>query len=61
MPLQLGIDPETKADVVLPEEASEPELVLLPIWRFDVVSKADGQTRSLWIEGAFGSAFREAP
>ncbi len=41
--------------------ASEPELVLLPIWRFDVVSKADGQSRSLWIEGAFGSAFREAP
>lgn len=41
--------------------ASEPELVLLPVWRFAVVSKADGQRRSLWIEGAFGSVFGEAP
>jgi len=41
--------------------ASEPEVVLLPIWRFDLASKADGHVRSLWIEGAFGSVFREAP
>ena len=41
--------------------ALEPELVLLPVWRFDVASKADGERRSLWIEGAFGSVFREAP
>ena len=40
---------------------AEPELVLLPVWRFDVFSKVDGQTRSLWIDGAFGSVFREAP
>ncbi|MCI4371415.1 MAG: hypothetical protein L3J78_02080 [Thermoplasmata archaeon] len=42
-------------------DASDPEPVLLPIWRFEVASKADGEVRSLWIEGAFGSVFREAP
>ena len=41
--------------------ASDPELALLPVWRFDLGSKSDGQARSLWIEGAFGSVFREAP
>ncbi|MGI0148052.1 MAG: hypothetical protein ACREDF_00780 [Thermoplasmata archaeon] len=40
---------------------AEPEVVLLPIWRFDLASKADGHVRSLWIDGAFGSVFREAP
>jgi hypothetical protein len=34
---------------------------LLPAWRFDAVSKEDGQVRSLWFEAAFGSVFREAP
>lgn len=42
-------------------DATEPEFVLLPVWRFEVVSKADGQGRSLWVDGAFGSVFREAP
>lgn len=41
--------------------SADPEAVLLPIWRFDLASKADGHVRSLWIEGAFGSVFREAP
>ncbi|HKW43253.1 MAG TPA: hypothetical protein VJP06_03610, partial [Thermoplasmata archaeon] len=41
-------------------DASEPEFALLPIWRFGVVSR-QGQTRSLWVDGAFGSVFREAP
>jgi len=40
---------------------SEPELVLLPVWRFELGSKSDGHVRSVWIEGAFGSVFREAP
>lgn len=40
---------------------SDPEVVLLPVWRFDLASKVDGHVRSLWIEGAFGSVFREAP
>ncbi len=40
---------------------SEPEIVLLPIWRFEVESKADGKVRSLWVEGAHGSVFRESP
>jgi len=41
--------------------AVEPELVLLPIWRFDVVSNGDGRPRSLWVDGSLGSVFREAP
>ncbi len=40
--------------------ASEPELVLLPMWRFDIESKEDGSRRSLWVEGTFGSVFGEA-
>jgi hypothetical protein len=40
---------------------AEPEPVLLPVWRFEAVSKEGGQRRSLWVEGAFGSGFREAP
>ena len=38
-----------------------PELVLLPVWRFDVESKDDGSRRALWVEGTFGSVFGEAP
>jgi hypothetical protein len=34
---------------------------LVPVWRFDAVSKEDGQVRSLWVEAAFGSVSREAP
>ncbi len=41
--------------------AVEPELVLLPIWRFDVVSNGDGRARSLWVDGSLGSVFHEAP
>jgi len=41
--------------------AVEPELVLLPIWRFDVESNGDGGRRSLWVDGSLGSVFREAP
>lgn len=44
-----------------PPSAATPEIVLLPIWRFDLTSKADGHVRSLWNEGAFGSVIREAP
>jgi hypothetical protein len=40
--------------------AAELELLRIPILGFDVVSKADRQARSLWIEGVFGSVFREA-
>ncbi len=41
--------------------AVEPELVLLPIWRFDVESNGNGRPRSLWVDGSLGSVFREAP
>ncbi|HYT00021.1 MAG TPA: helicase HerA-like domain-containing protein [Thermoplasmata archaeon] len=40
---------------------AEPELVLLPIWRFDVDSNDDGRIRSVWVDGSFGSVFRKAP
>lgn len=41
--------------------APDPELVLLPVWRFDVESMEDGTRRALWVEGTFGSVFGETP
>src|SRR5881628_3197369 len=39
---------------------TEPELVLLPMWRFDVRSNGAGQ-RTMWMEGTFGSVFDKSP
>src|SRR5881396_1228631 len=41
--------------------ASEPELVLLPMWRFDVRSNGMGRERTMWMEGTFGSVFDKSP
>src|SRR3989454_732638 len=40
---------------------SEPELVLLPMWRFDVRSNGAGRERTMWMEGTFGSIFDKSP
>ncbi len=39
------------------------ELCLLPVWQFEVLHRAGarGRSRLLWIDGTFGSAFREPP
>jgi len=40
---------------------TEPELVLLPMWRFDVRSNGAGRERTMWMEGTFGSVFDKSP
>ncbi len=40
---------------------TEPELVLLPMWRFDVRSNGAGRGRTMWMEGTFGSVFDKSP
>ena len=40
---------------------TEPELVLLPTWRFDVRSTGAGRGRTMWMEGTFGSVFVKSP
>ncbi len=39
------------------------EMCLLPVWQFELVHRAGarGRSRLLWIDGTFGSAFREPP
>ena len=41
--------------------AEPPELVLLPVWRFDLESRSERKTRPLWIDGTFGTALRSPP
>lgn len=68
---------EIRAVRVAPDEAAETvrraigvrpnpakaELCLLPLWRFEVRHREEKgrRPRYLWIEGAFGTAYREAP
>lgn len=40
---------------------TEPELVLLPMWRFDVRANGAGRERTMWMEGTFGSVFDKSP
>lgn len=41
--------------------AEDPELVLLPFWRFELTSKEDGRTRPLWVDGTLGTVLRGPP
>jgi hypothetical protein len=38
-----------------------PELVLLPVWRFELASRSDGRTRRVWVDGYLGSVLRAPP
>ena len=38
-----------------------PELVLLPVWRFELASRSDGRARALWIDGYLGTVLRAPP
>ena len=40
---------------------AEPELVLLPLWRFEVEAREDRETRSLWVDGTLGAVLRSPP
>ncbi len=41
--------------------SEHPTLCLLPVWKFQLASEADGRVRSLWVDGTLGSVLGEAP
>ena len=42
-------------------DPSDAELVLLPVWRFDLESHRDRGTRTLWIDGTLGTVLHTPP
>jgi hypothetical protein len=42
-------------------DPKETELVLLPVWRFEIESLEDGHMRPIWIDGTLGTALRSPP
>ena len=62
------VAPEQAAEAVRQAIGARPnpakvELCLLPLWRFEVRHREEKgrRPRHLWIDGTFGSAFRESP
>ncbi len=41
--------------------SDEPELALLPVWKFHVRSNGEGTTRPLWVDGTLGTVLRAPP
>ena len=39
----------------------QPELCLLPVWKFEMQSNGSGKTRSLWVDGTLGSVMSAPP